>query len=50
MANETHSKNYERYKKWYNKGSITREQLEQLVEAGLLTAEEMQEIIEGDNE
>jgi len=35
------SKNYERYKKWYEKGSITDEQLEKLVEVGLLTQEEM---------
>ena len=43
-----HSKNFERYKKWYQVyHSITVEQLQELVDAKLLTDEEMQEIIEG---
>lgn len=43
-----HSKNFERYRKWYQEtGAITIEQLQELVDVGLLTAEEMQEIIEG---
>ena len=43
-----HSKNFERYKKWYQVyHSITIEQLQELVDVGLLTADEMQEIIEG---
>lgn len=45
---DNHSKNFARYKKWYKKGAITQEQLEQLVEVGLLTGEEMQEIIESE--
>lgn len=44
-----HSKNFERYKKWYRVyGSITIEQLQELVDAGLLTENEMREIIDGD--
>lgn len=43
-----HSKNFDRYRKWYKKGAITEEQLEGLVEAGLITEEEKNEIIAGD--
>lgn len=43
-----HSKNFERYRKWYKRGAITVEQLDELVEAGLLTPEERDEIIAGD--
>ena len=40
-----HSKNFERYKKWYNNGSITEEQLAELVSVGLLTQAEFDEIV-----
>ena len=43
----THSKNFKRYKKWYDNSAITEEQLQELVDVGLLTAEEMQKITEG---
>ena len=39
--------NFERYKKWYKKGSITEEQLAELVEAGKITEEEKTVITDG---
>lgn len=42
---EQHSKDFERYLKWYKRGSITREQLEGLRDTGIITAEEFDEII-----
>ena len=42
-----HSKDFERYRKWYKRGAITEEQLAGLVEAGLITEEEKDEIING---
>lgn len=45
----THSKNFERYKKWYTvQHSITIEQLEELVAVGLLTQAEFDEIVGSD--
>lgn len=38
------SKNFERYKDWYIKGSITDEQLTQLNETNLLSSSEVEEI------
>ena len=44
------SNNYDRYKKWYQRGIITETKLAELVEAGLLTEEEKESIINGDEE
>lgn len=38
------SKNFERYKEWYIKGSLTDEQLDKLHETGLLSESEVKEI------
>lgn len=43
------SRNFERYKKWYKRGAITVEMLDQMVKVGLLTAEQAEEIKNGDN-
>ncbi len=42
------SKNYERYKKYYNAGWYTEEMLENLVEKGKITKEECEAIIKGE--
>lgn len=39
-----HSKQYEKYKKRYERGGCTKEQLHRLTELGVLTPEEYQEI------
>lgn len=44
------SKNFERYKEWYIKGSLTDEQLDKLLETGLLSASEVKEIRKINNE
>lgn len=44
------SKNFERYKEWYIKGSLTDEQLDKLLETGLLSASEAKEIRKVNNE
>lgn len=45
MANtNTHSPLFEKYKKRYQRGGCTKEQLARLVELGALTAEEYKEI------
>lgn len=38
------SKNFERYKDWYIKGSLTDAQLDELVKTNLLSAKEVEEI------
>lgn len=38
------SKNFEKYEKRYKRGGCTKEQLEQLVALGILTADEFKEI------
>lgn len=40
----THSAQFEKYKKRYDRGGCTKEQLEQLVALGILTAAEYEEI------
>lgn len=46
MAKKTtaHSPAFEKYKKRYNRGGCTKEQLKQLVDLGILTAAEYEEI------
>jgi uncharacterized XkdX family phage protein len=39
-----HSKQYEKYKKRYERGGCTKEQLHRLTELGVLTPEEYEEI------
>lgn len=44
MAKVTHSKDFDKYKKRYDRGGCTKEQLADLVELGKLTPAEYKEI------